>query len=335
MCRTCALSPPPTTGQGNSSACGELLRAAKCGSIGAIGQVLALDNASSVRVRVIPVGPLSCNCVLISTCCGCSFRCGSTARRQSLTGEAPAATGTCGDDCDSSSTVEGEVPFESHERCKRPTIVIDPGGDSSLILAAIAEDDLDVTAILVTHGHIDHFLGAGLLQKALGPSVEVHMSPKDAWLWAAWPAQCEMMGLRAVDSNLLPDGPDAELSDDQEFLLPLASRDGAAVMARIVCTPGHTPGSVCVWVPKLRLVCTGDTLFCGSIGRTDLPGSDSSAILRSIHERVLPLVEEVKGCDDASPTTVTVVPGHGALTSLGHERETNPFLQSRTQRSRL
>jgi hydroxyacylglutathione hydrolase len=90
--------------------------------------------------------------------------------------------------------------------------------------------------------------------------------------------------------------------------------------AEVIHTPGHTPGSICLLFPKQELLLAGDTLFAGSVGRTDLPGGDTKALLRSIHTRLLAL-----------PENTLVVPGHGEETTLGHERETNPFLQPGAQ----
>ena len=90
----------------------------------------------------------------------------------------------------------------------------------------------------------------------------------------------------------------------------------AGLETEVIHTPGHTPGSICLLFPKQELLLAGDTLFAGSVGRTDLPGGDSQALLRSIHTRLMPL-----------PESTLVVPGHGEETTLGEERETNPFLQ--------
>jgi hydroxyacylglutathione hydrolase len=111
----------------------------------------------------------------------------------------------------------------------------------------------------------------------------------------------------------------------EKVTLDQSAEDGlstgiAGIEAEVIHTPGHTPGSICLLFPKQELLLAGDTLFAGSVGRTDLPGGDSRALLRSIHTRLLTL-----------PENTLVVPGHGAETTLAEERETNPFLQPGVQ----
>jgi len=89
-----------------------------------------------------------------------------------------------------------------------------------------------------------------------------------------------------------------------------------SIPAAVIHTPGHTEGSICLYLPREKKLIAGDTLFAGSIGRTDLPGGSFDKIMRSLHQRVLALPDET-----------LVVPGHGALTTIGEERQTNPFLQ--------
>ncbi len=113
--------------------------------------------------------------------------------------------------------------------------------------------------------------------------------------------------LRMPTPEVLP--PDSPLTDGQAFSI-------TGIQGSVLHTPGHTQGSVCLYIPDQSLLLAGDTLFAGSVGRTDLPGGDTQQLLRSIRERVLTLPDEV-----------TVIPGHGPSTTIGEEREENPFLQ--------
>lgn len=186
-------------------------------------------------------------------------------------------------------------------------IVIDPGlaerGGPGHLLARLAALGLRLKQIIVTHAHIDHVGGALALKQATGAPILLHQA--DLPLLA-------MMDMQAVWIGVAPPpvaSPDA--SADDGLRVGLASLRG-----EVLHTPGHTEGSICVLFREAGLLVAGDTLFAGSIGRTDLPGGDGSKILRSIESRLLPL-----------PEKTLVIPGHGEETTIGAERERNPFLQ--------
>jgi glyoxylase-like metal-dependent hydrolase (beta-lactamase superfamily II) len=162
-------------------------------------------------------------------------------------------------------------------------VVIDPGDEASRILREISGSGLRVGHILITHGHIDHVGGTAELRRATGAPVMIH--PLDA-------------------SGLNP-GPDAPLSDGQKIQV-------GTYTITVIHTPGHSPGGVCFHAPGA--VFTGDTLFAGSIGRTDFRGGDHNALIRAVREKIFPLGDDLR-----------VYPGHGPASTIGRERATNPF----------
>jgi glyoxylase-like metal-dependent hydrolase (beta-lactamase superfamily II) len=186
----------------------------------------------------------------------------------------------------------------SHE-----AIVVDPGEDIPRILAALARHSLSVKQILVTHAHIDHIGGALRLKEITGAPILYNQN--DLPLLAMMDMQAGWLGVETPKTA----PPDADLMDGQTIKI-----DG--IKGEILHTPGHTQGSVCLYVPQATLLLAGDTLFAGSVGRTDLPGGDTGMLLRSIHDRLLTL-----------PDATVVIAGHGAPTTIGRERERNPFLQ--------
>lgn len=190
------------------------------------------------------------------------------------------------------------------EQAKR-AIVIDPGGDFELIRDRLARHDLTVTAIVHTHTHIDHVGATSPLQKHCG--AEAHIHEADRFLYDLLPVQAQMLRLPLPQTCTMV----GNLVDD--FTL----RAGDLELC-VLHTPGHTPGSVCFTVAHegQRWAFTGDTLFRQGIGRTDLWGGDGQAIRRSLEQRLMPLEEDT-----------TVVPGHGPLTTIGHEKRSNPFLR--------
>ena len=186
----------------------------------------------------------------------------------------------------------------------REAMVIDPGDDIQDIVAVLRKHNLRVRQIVITHAHIDHVGGAMKLRMLTGAPILLNQNDyallkmldvQAAWIGMANPGEVKI---------------DASLGNDD-------SVQAGALKARILHTPGHTEGSVCLYFPAEKLLIAGDTLFAGSIGRTDLPGGSFEKIMRSLHERVLILPEET-----------TVVPGHGGLTTIGDEREGNPFLNA-------
>jgi hydroxyacylglutathione hydrolase len=180
--------------------------------------------------------------------------------------------------------------------------VIDPGADIAKILAVLQKHHLTVEQIIVTHAHIDHVGGAVQLKRLTG--APIYMNQNDLPLLKMMDMQAGWLGVPAPEVA----APDVDASD----LLALTI---AGEPAQVLHTPGHTEGSICVHLPRPHLLLAGDTLFAGSIGRTDLPGGDLRKILRSLKERLLAL-----------PDATRVIPGHGPATTIGDERETNPFL---------
>ena len=188
-------------------------------------------------------------------------------------------------------------------------IVIDPGlaarGGPAHLLGRLEALGLRLTQILVTHAHIDHIGGALQLKQATGAPILLHQA--DLPLLAMMDMQAGWLGV--APPPVQP--PDASAEEGMRVGLP-------GLRGQILHTPGHTEGSICVLFPEADLLIAGDTLFAGSIGRTDLPGGDGRKILRSIRDRLLPL-----------PDRTLVVPGHGAETTIGEERQSNPFLREK------
>jgi hydroxyacylglutathione hydrolase len=188
--------------------------------------------------------------------------------------------------------------LETHE-----AMVVDPGDEIADILARLARHHLTLKQIIVTHAHIDHIGGAAQLKRATGAPVLFHQA--DLPILGMLETQAGWLGIPAPEKVAL----DQSASDGLSTGIP-------GLQAEVIHTPGHTPGSICLHFPKQELLLAGDTLFAGSVGRTDLPGGDTRALLHSLHTRLLLL-----------PEKTLVVPGHGEETILGQERETNPFLQ--------
>lgn len=185
----------------------------------------------------------------------------------------------------------------SHE-----AMVIDPGDDIEDVLAILRKHNLQVKQIVITHAHIDHVGGAMKLRAATGAPILLNQNDyallkmldvQAAWIGMADPGKVD------IDSSL-----------GQADTVKAGS-----LAADVIHTPGHTEGSICLYFPLEKKLIAGDTLFAGSIGRTDLPGGSFEKIMRSLRDKVLAL-----------PDDTVVVPGHGNLTSIGVERESNPFL---------
>jgi len=186
----------------------------------------------------------------------------------------------------------------SHE-----AMVVDPGDEIEEILRLVARHGLQVKAIFVTHGHIDHIGGAAQLKKATG--APVYLNEDDLLTYSHIETQAAWLGLDPPETT--------------EIDIP--ARDGDVVRIgpvefTVLHTPGHTRGSVALWIPSEKKLVSGDTLFRESIGRTDLPGGDGRLILQSIREKFMPL-----------PDDTLVIPGHGPTTTMGHEKSVNYFLQ--------
>jgi hydroxyacylglutathione hydrolase len=185
----------------------------------------------------------------------------------------------------------------------REAIVVDPGDEIANVLAVLAKHQLRVKAIVITHAHIDHIGGAEKLKAATG--APVYMNANDQELYDKLDVQAGWLGMATPEQTAI----DVHAREGDSLAL------GAAEF-HILDTPGHTQGSISVWIPGENKLVAGDTLFLDSIGRTDLPGGNPRQILKSIHDKLLPL-------DDS----VVVIPGHGPNTTIGRERRRNPFLQ--------
>ena len=182
----------------------------------------------------------------------------------------------------------------------RKAAVIDPGDDFEKIQQALARHQLEVELILNTHGHFDHIGANAAMKEAYDAPLLIH--PGDLPLLGLASAQAAAYGLSATNSP----APDRELKDGDRL------RFGEQTL-EVLHTPGHSPGGVCFYSEGLLV--SGDTLFAGSIGRTDLPGGNHQQLLQSIADKLSGL-----------PPQTRVLPGHGPLTTIEHELEYNPFL---------
>lgn len=189
------------------------------------------------------------------------------------------------------------------DETSRDAIVVDPGDEIASILTILQKHGLRVKAIIITHAHIDHIGGAQKLKAATG--APVYMNSSDQELYDRLDMQAGWLGMATPEKTEID----------------VAAREGDVVKLgpaefHVLHTPGHTQGSISLWIPAEGKLVAGDTLFMDSIGRTDLPGGNHEQILRSIHNKLMPLED---------PTVV--IPGHGPNTTIGRERARNPFLR--------
>lgn len=185
----------------------------------------------------------------------------------------------------------------------REGLVVDPGDEIESILEILRRHGLTVKAIVITHAHIDHIGGAAKLKQATG--APVYMNLNDEELKGMLDVQASWLGMEPVEAVAI----DQPVRDGDKLVV------GAAEF-HVLHTPGHTQGSICLHLPSETKLIAGDTLFRDSIGRTDLPGGNSRQILRSIHDKLMPL-----------PDQTIVIPGHGGITTIEREKEFNPFLE--------
>jgi glyoxylase-like metal-dependent hydrolase (beta-lactamase superfamily II) len=186
----------------------------------------------------------------------------------------------------------------SHE-----AMVIDPGDDVEDVLEIVRKHNLQVKQIVITHAHIDHVGGAMKLRAATGAPILLNQNDY---------ALLKLLDLQATWIGMASPG---EVKIDQT-IGPSDTVKAGSLIADVLHTPGHTEGSICLYFAPEKKLIAGDTLFAGSIGRTDLPGGSFEKIINSINEKVLTL-----------PGDTVVIPGHGPSTTIEEERENNPFLQ--------
>lgn len=185
----------------------------------------------------------------------------------------------------------------------RDALVVDPGDQIEDVLEIVRRHGFTVKAIVITHAHIDHIGGAQKLKQATG--APVYMNANDAELQKMMDVQAGWLGVRTPAAVEI----DADARDGDKLVVGTAE-------FHVLHTPGHTQGSISLWIPAEGKLVAGDTLFRDSIGRTDLPGGDGRQILRSIHDKLLGLPEET-----------LVIPGHGPETTIAREKRFNPFLR--------
>jgi glyoxylase-like metal-dependent hydrolase (beta-lactamase superfamily II) len=189
------------------------------------------------------------------------------------------------------------------DESSREAMVIDPGDEIESILAILKKHTLTTKQIVVTHAHIDHVGGAMKLKAATG--APILLNENDMALLQMLEMQAAWVGMKAPRAVAI----DESVKDGD--VVKVSGLEGT-----VLHTPGHTEGSVCLLFTPQKTLIAGDTLFAGSIGRTDLPGGSYDKIIRSLHQKILVLSDEI-----------IVVPGHGSLTTIGREREENPFLR--------
>jgi hydroxyacylglutathione hydrolase len=189
------------------------------------------------------------------------------------------------------------------DETSREAMVIDPGDDIASVLEIVRRNNLTVKQIVITHAHIDHVGGAMKLKAATGAPILLNENDT---------ALLKMLDVQAAWVGMRPPG---------KVIVDRGIREGDTVTAgvhkaQVIHTPGHTEGSICLLFAPENTLIAGDTPFAGSIGRTDLPGGSYDKIIDSLHGKLLALPDET-----------IVIPGHGQTTTIGEERESNPFLQ--------
>lgn len=188
------------------------------------------------------------------------------------------------------------------DEAKKEGILIDPGFEPERIKAMVKKDDVTVKAVLITHGHFDHISKARETADALGAPIWAPEADKELY------TNCHSNLSALMGSGSVTLKPERLLQPDEVLHV-------AGLEIHCLLTPGHTPGGMSYYIPAAKALFPGDTLFLESVGRTDFPGGSMSAIVHSIRDVLMKL-----------PDDTEVYPGHGALTSIGHERENNPYI---------
>lgn len=201
----------------------------------------------------------------------------------------------------------GENTYILWRKTAKKAIVVDPGmmrdDERDMIVDFLHRHELTLQAVILTHIHIDHVTGAKWLADKYG--VKILANKGDELLASSLPLQAQLFGLKI---------------DVPSFNIDQALKDGDELMLGdekivVIATPGHSPGGICLYMPDSATVISGDTLFEGSIGRTDLPGGNFDRLISSIKTKLLTL-----------PDDTVVAPGHGYTTTIGAEKQNNPFL---------
>lgn len=208
--------------------------------------------------------------------------------------------------------------FQQHTRIvgcadTRRAICIDPGDEAERIVGELDRLGLELQAIACTHAHLDHVGGVAAL-KALKPDAEIILHQADEFIYDSLPDQPALLGVPRANWAAMgfefdaPPPVDRYWQDGEDYVV-------GNLNFKVVHCPGHTPGHVVLFEPTEKVVFVGDCLFAGSIGRTDLPGGSSEQLMDSLMNRIVPLGDDV-----------VVYSGHGPETTIGEERQTNPFL---------
>ncbi len=182
-------------------------------------------------------------------------------------------------------------------------LIIDTGLDAEPLLRFLAEYKLDPKCVILTHGHIDHIAGVNAL-RAKYPSIKVFIHKLDADLLSDDAGNLSFMTGRSFSTR----APEVQLEEGDTV-------DQAGIKLDVIHTPGHTPGGICLYAENEGVVFVGDTLFAGSIGRTDFPNGSMTKLVNGIKEKLLVLPDQTK-----------VYPGHGPPTTIANEKSGNPFL---------
>jgi len=182
-------------------------------------------------------------------------------------------------------------------------VIIDTGLDSRPLLKFLQENNLNPAALVLTHGHIDHIAGVEALRKNF-PSVPIYIHKLDAQMLTDAEGN-----LSILTGSLVTVGNADHILEEDDLI------DKASIKLKVLHTPGHTPGGISLYCQKDGIIFVGDTLFAGSIGRTDFPNGNTSQLISSIRKKLLTL-----------PENTIVYPGHGPETTIGHEKAENPFL---------